>query len=208
MILFYFGASFDDEWLFLVKINNGQHIFSWNRPIIFYTYLILFFFKICQNLPFSQCSFALERTIYGHMLSSWAPTFYMDVADGSSLRLRFAFFEHLQKGGAFSFDNLNHSFCRILDLVQDRGVFNSYDESWFIRQSLLWHMDVLLPIALWCDVSPKDSSMVEVGLPHNSLKPYKVFKISFKLSPCWLQIATIVGIVHSKLKLSFCFVMW
>jgi hypothetical protein len=49
-----------------------------------------------------------------------APTFYVDGPDVSSLGLGFAFFELPQKGGAFYFDDLNHSFCHILDLVQDR----------------------------------------------------------------------------------------
>jgi hypothetical protein len=118
-----------------------------------------------------------------------APTFYMDGPNGSSLRLWFAFCELPQEGGAFSFDNLNYSFCHIPNPVQGRKTFNSYDESWFICQSLLSHMDVLSLVVLWYDVSPKDSSMVEVESPHDSFKPYKISKIlsSFTLVACKLQ---------------------
>jgi hypothetical protein len=71
----------------------------------------------------------------------------MDGLDDSSLGLGFAFFE-LPQGGAFSFNDLNHSFRHIPNLVQDKGAFNSYDESRFIHQSFLSHMDLLSLITL------------------------------------------------------------
>jgi len=87
-----------------------------------------------------------------------------------------------------------------------RRTFNSYDKSWFICQSLLSHMDVLSLVVLWYDVSPKDSSMVEVESPHDSFKPYKISKFLSNF-PCCLQIAMVASITCSKLKLSFCFIM-
>jgi hypothetical protein len=66
----------------------------------------------------------------------------------------------------------------------------SYDESWFIHQSLFSHMDMLTLVAFWCDVvSPKGSSIMEVESFHNSFKPYKISKLfsSFPLVDCKLQ---------------------
>jgi hypothetical protein len=47
-------------------------------------------------------------------------------------------------------------------------------------------MDMLSPITFWCDVSPKDASIMEVESLHNFSKPYKISKTlsSSPLSLC------------------------
>jgi hypothetical protein len=53
-----------------------------------------------------------------------------------SLGLGYSIFELPQEGGAFSFDNLNRSFCRILDVVQSKGALVFFHIWTCYRQSL------------------------------------------------------------------------
>ncbi len=135
-------------------------------------------------MPFSHYSFVGEWIINGHMSPSCGAYILYGWANWLFLRVRVCLFWTSLRG-AFSFDDLNWSFCHSLELIQERGTFNSYDESWFIHQSFLSHMDMLSLITIWCDVLLEDSSIMEVELLHNSSKPHKISK-TFSSFPLYL----------------------